>query len=75
MRCTYGAMAELLGIQPREVGRILGPKRPAASWVVSAATLQPTGYNPNELHPDLFQNQRVIESAEELKQLIYDCRK
>ncbi len=73
-RCTYGAVAGLLGIQPRDVGRILGPRRPAASWVVSSSTHRPTGYKQDELHPDLFHNERVIDSAEDLKQFIYDCR-
>ena len=75
MRCTDGAVAGLLGIQPHDLGRILGPKRPASSWVVSASTHRPTGYNQEEMHPDLFRNDRVIDSPEDLKQFIYDCRK
>ena len=74
IRCTYGAVAGLLGIQPQDVERILGPRRPAASWVVSSSTHRPTGYNPDELHPDLFRNERVIDSPEDLKQFIYECR-
>ena len=73
-RCTYGAMAGLLGIEPRNVGRILGPRGPAASWVVSASTHRPTGYKQEELHADLFHNERVIDNAAELKQFIYQCR-
>lgn len=75
MRCTDGAVAGLLGIQPHDLGRILGPKRPASSWVVSAATHRPVGYDQDEVHPALFRNERVIDSAEDLKQFIYDCRK
>ena len=75
MRCTYGAVAGLLGIQPQDVGRILGQKRPAASWVVSSSTHRPTGYKQDELHPHLFRNERVIDNAEELRQFIYECRK
>ena len=74
-RCTYGAMAGLLGINPQDVGRILGPRRPSASWVVSSATHRPSGYLDTEIHPDLLKNERVIETAEDLKQFIYDCRK
>lgn len=74
MRCTDGAVAGLLGIQPHDLGRILGPKRPASSWVVSASTHRPTGYNQDEMHPDLFCNEQVIDSPEELKQIIYECR-
>ncbi len=75
MRCTDGAVAGLLGIQPHDLGRILGPKRPASSWVVSASTHRPAGYGQDEMHPDLFRNERVIETPEDLKQFIYDCRK
>lgn len=75
MRCTEGAVAGLLGIQPKDLGRILGPKRPASSWVVSSSTHRPTGYNQDEMHPDLFRNERVIDSPEDLKQFIHDCRK
>lgn len=74
-RCTYGAMAGLLGIEPQNVGRILGPRGPAASWVVSASTHRPTGYKQDEMHPDLFHRERVIDSAEELKQYVHERRK
>jgi len=74
-RATEQAVAGLLGIPPQNVGRILGARRPAASWVVSAATLRPADYSAEETHPDLTQNSAVIGSAEELKQLIYDCRR
>ncbi|MDE0508850.1 MAG: hypothetical protein OXI17_09470 [Gammaproteobacteria bacterium] len=74
-RCTDGAVAGLLGIQPNDLGRILGPKRPASSWVVSASTHRPTGYEQDEMHPDLYQNEQVIDSPEDLKKFIYACRK
>ena len=74
-RATYGAVAGLLGIPIQNVGRILGAKRPAASWVVSSTNHRPTGYSNEDIHPDLTQNNAVIESAEELKRFIYDCRR
>ena len=74
-RCTDGAVAGLLGIQRNDLGRILGPKRPASSWVVSASTHRPTGYEQDELPPDLYQNEQVIDSPEDLKKFIYACRK
>ena len=73
-RCTYGAVASLLGIKSQDVDRILGPRRPSASWVVSSSTHRPNGFLDSEIHPDLFRNARVIDSAEDLKQFIYDCR-
>ena len=74
VRCTDGAVAGLLGIQLHDLGRILGPKRPASSWVVSTSTHRPTGFNQEEMHPDLFRNEQVIDSPEDLKQFIYKCR-
>ena len=74
MRCTDSAVAGLLGIQAHDLGRILGPKRPASSWVVSSTTHRPTDCGEDETHPDLFRNERVIDDAEELRQFIYDCR-
>ncbi len=75
IRATDQAVGGLLGIPARDVGRILGARRPAASWVVSAKTLRPADYSAGETHPDLTQNSTVIDSAEELKQFIYDCRR
>jgi len=75
IRATDQAVAGLLGIPARNVGRILGARRPAASWVVSAATLRPADYSTEETHPELTRSGTVIESAEELKQFIYDCRR
>ncbi len=74
IRCTYGAMAGLLGIQPQEVGRILGRRRPLASWVVNQQTGLPMDYEESEKHPELLRNERIIDNAENLKQFIYECR-
>ncbi len=74
-RCTYGAAAGLLGIHPLHLGQRLGEKRPATSWIVAADTHRPTGYAQDEMHPELFRNERVIDRAEDLRQFIYDCRK
>lgn len=73
-RATRDAVTGLLGIPPQDLERILGTKRPAASWVVSAATHRPTGYSQSEIHPDLQQNEQIIQTPEDLRQFIYDCR-
>ena len=70
IRCTYGAMAEVIGGSPRSVGRRLGHRRPEASWVVSVATGQPTGYTDAEKHPELESKKRVIRTGEELQRLL-----
>lgn len=60
VRCTYGAIAGVLGIQTRNVSRYLGKRRPEVSWVVNSRTGEPTGYTPEETHPELYSNSAVI---------------
>lgn len=66
-RATYGAVAALLGTAPRTLmsGRARDPRH---SWVVSRKTGQPTGYSPDEVHPRLLENARVLGGREELEQ-------
>lgn len=66
-RCTYGAVADAIGVKARSVGQMLGSRRPEASWVVSLKTGEPTGYAENEKHPDLHRTSRIIQSAEVLR--------
>ena len=67
VRCTYGAVAEVLGINTRSVGRYLGERRPEASWIVNAKTHEPTDYEAIEKHPELYRTGRVIKAAEVLR--------
>ena len=65
-RATYGALAGLVGGVARSVmGR--HPRTPRNSWVVSAATGEPTGYADHEKDPALRVNPRVIATAEHLR--------
>ena len=65
-RATYGAVAGHLDVTPRFLMRDR-PRDPLHSWVVSKKDGRPTGY-PEELwHPDLLQNDRVIERTEDLE--------
>jgi hypothetical protein len=66
-RCTYGAVAEILGIKSQAVGLHLGERRPEASWIVNAKTKDPTDYLESEKHPELYRTDRVITSAEVLR--------
>ena len=66
-RCTYSAVAEIIGTNSQSVGKYLGERRPEVSWVVNAATGDPTGYSESEKHPELYRTDRVIESAEVLR--------
>ena len=51
VRATYGAVAALIGVGPRSVGTLLGPRRPEMSWIVNQSTGLPTDYNSAEVHP------------------------
>ena len=66
-RCTYGAVADVLGINSQSVGQQLGKRRPEASWVVNSKTGDPTDYSDDEKHPELYRTDRVIRSAEVLR--------
>lgn len=65
-RATYGAVASIVNRSPRN----LMDKRsrsPRDSWVVSHANGTPTGYEPEQLHPELMSRERVISTREELE--------
>lgn len=66
-RTTYGVVADILGVNPRSVGQLLGERRPEASWVVNAKTKHPTDYTEDEKHPDLYRTDRIITSTEVIK--------
>ena len=68
VRCTYGAVAGLLGIHQMSVGRYLGKMRPQASWIVNKKTSKPTGYLPEQMHPNLCKNPKIICDAQELRE-------
>ena len=70
VRCTYGAVGEVLGVIPLAVGRHLGGRRPEASWVVRVADGQPTGYAAAQKHPELESKKRIIRTGEELRRLV-----
>lgn len=65
-RATYGAVAAVLGKAPRTLMK--GRERDQRhSWVVSRQSGQPTGYEAEQLHPNLVGSERVIETREELE--------
>ena len=65
-RATYGAVAAVIGAAPRTLmsGRDRDQRH---SWVVSRKTGQPSGYESDQLHPDLLAVAHVIESRDELQ--------
>jgi hypothetical protein len=65
-RATYGAVGEALGLPAQSVGGMLGERRPEASWVVNADTLEPSGYSQAEKHPALHERSDVATTGLEL---------
>ena len=65
-RATYGAVASVLGKTPRALMR--GKERAQHhSWIVNRNNGLPTGYDEALLHPELAQNEHIIDSREELE--------
>ena len=75
IRCTYGAVAALIGGTARGVGRQLEAKDPRNSWIVNKATGKPTGYLDSQKHPDLERTDHIISTEQELRELLkrYDA--
>ncbi|MFQ3229257.1 MAG: hypothetical protein ACI9DO_000615 [Reinekea sp.] len=67
MRCTYGAIADELGLKPNFIAAQLGERRPYVSWVVNSKTNEPTDYSDDEKHPNLYRTSLIIKSADALK--------
>ena len=65
-RCTYSAAAKALNITPQALKKLLGERRPEASWLVNVGTEEPAGYSDEEKHPELYRTKRIIKSAEVL---------
>ncbi len=70
VRATFGAVADSIDVIPQSMGELLGPRRPEASWVVSAADGRPTGYEQSEMHDDLFRSDVISTSHELLKRIV-----
>jgi len=66
VRATYAAVAEALGVPPRALEARLSPRRPEASWIVSAENGLPSGYDQSEWHPALLSRAEIITSGRAL---------
>jgi hypothetical protein len=64
-RATYGAVAGILGKSPRTLMHGCDRDR-RHSWIVNRKNGEPTGYTPEQLHPDLRERPEVFETKEEL---------
>lgn len=64
-RATYGAVAAVLNRPPRNLmsGRARSQRE---SWIVSRNDGMPTGYQPEQVHPDIKSRDQILRSADEL---------
>lgn len=64
-RATYGAVAAVLNRAPRNLmsGRARSQRE---SWIVSRNDGLPTGYQPEQVHPDIKSREQILMSAGEL---------
>ncbi|HEX8943413.1 MAG TPA: hypothetical protein VF785_09765 [Gemmatimonadaceae bacterium] len=68
-RATYGAVAALLGTAPRTL--MQGRQRDQRhSWVVSRQSGEPTGYSPEQIHPNLHERPEIFATKEELSEYL-----
>lgn len=74
IRCTCGAIAGLLRVHQLAVGRYLGERRPETSWIVNGDTSEPTGYSPEQKHPNLHNNPEIIRDPQELRERLNSFR-
>jgi len=76
VRATYGAVSEYLRLGTAgAVSKYLGTRRPTSSWVVSAADGKPARYTQEEMDSHLFENDRIVRTAEELRVLLGEWRR
>jgi hypothetical protein len=64
-RATYGAVARIVNRPPTFLmsGRTRDQRH---SWVVNHRTGMPTGYEPEQIHPQLQETSEVIQTGDEL---------
>ena len=73
IRCTYAAVADVIGGVARGVGQRLEAKDPRNSWIVRKDTGEPTGYPDHQKHPDLHRTAHIITTGKELRALLKRC--
>ena len=71
IRATYEAVGEVIGRNHRRLGDLLGAHSWRTSWVVLKRDGQPSGFSPEDKHPDLMNSPHVISTGAEL---LEECR-
>ena len=64
-RATYGAVAGVVDSSPRSLmsGRARDQR---SSWIVSRKDGMPTGYEPDQTHPDIAEREHILGNSEAL---------
>lgn len=72
-RATYGALGAVVGRPPRWLmaGR---PRDHRHSWIVNHQTGLPTGYGPEDMHPDLLASDAVLMTSQQLEEWLREVR-
>ena len=72
-RATYGAVGALVDRPPSFLmgGR---PRDHRHSWVVNQETELPTGYGPDDMHPELFARSGVLRTSQQLEDWLREVR-
>ena len=69
IRATYGAVAGVLG--GIALGVMAGRENSHRnSWIVSEATGHPTGYRPDQMHPNLLRLPIVLKTGPKLQRFL-----
>jgi hypothetical protein len=72
-RATYGAVGAVVDRLPRYLmgGR---PRDHRHSWIVNHLTGLPTGYGPEDMHPELKSRPDVLHTSQQLEDWLRDVR-
>jgi hypothetical protein len=65
-RATYGAIAQVLNRGPRNL--MQGRSRSLRdSWIVSSGDGMPTGYQSDQIHPDIKSRETILRTRDQLE--------
>jgi hypothetical protein len=72
-RVTYGALGALVDRPPRYLmaGR---PRDHRHSWIVNQETGLPTGYGPEDMHPELLTHHDILRTSQQLEDWLREVR-
>ena len=72
-RATYGAVGAIVDRPPSFLmgGR---PRDHRHSWIVNQETELPTGYGPEDMHPELHSRTKVLKTSQELESWLLEVR-